>query len=298
MKDHTFYYAAVEQEHIRSESASDIDPAMGSSINSFLARGAFPRLATRQITEGFFSTSRSETEASARFDHQLTERNSLMLRYAFINNKEASDAFNTSGLTDASARGSNFTQDSGLVGSITSLRGSNTVNDLRFQLARRSATLRTNDQTGPEIDIVGLLSFGRPYAGNSRHREDHYEVTDTFARTKGRHLFKVGGTANHVHIRSFSPDGFGSIYSFSTLADFFAGVPDGFHQAFGSPDKVFGATRYGVFIQDHLPLTRELSLDAGTRYDFEQLPHGINRDADNFSPRVGLAYIAYRTAGC
>jgi hypothetical protein len=213
-----------------------------------------------------------------------------MLRYAFTNNKEASDAFNTSGLTDGSARGSNFTQDSGLVGSITSLRGSNTVNDLRFQLARRSATLRTNDQTGPEIDIVGLLSFGRPYAGNSRHREDHYEMTDTFARTKGRHLVKVGGTANHVHILSFAPDGFGGIYTFSTLADFFARVPDGFRQAFGSPDTVFGATSYGLFIQDHLPLFKQLSLDVGTRYDFEQLPHGINRDTDNFSPRVGLAY--------
>jgi len=290
VKDRTFYYAAVEQEHIRSESASDIDPVVSSGITTFLARGEFPRLATRRITEGFFPASRSETEASTRFDHQLTDQNSLTLRYAFTNNKEASDGFNTNGLTDVSARGSDFTQDSGLAGSITSIRGSNTVNDLRFQLARRSVTLRTNDESGPEIGIVGLLSFGRPYAGNSRHHEDHYEVTDTFARTKGRHLFKAGGTANHVHIRSIAPDGFGGIYSFSTLADFFAGVPDGFRQAFGSPETVFGATSYGLFIQDHLPLTRELSLDAGTRYDFEQLPRGINRDADNFSPRVGLAY--------
>jgi outer membrane receptor protein involved in Fe transport len=93
-----------------------------------------------------------------------------------------------------------------------------------------------------------------------------------------------------VYISSFAPDGFGGVYLFPSLADFFGGVPDGFRQAFGSPKTVFGVTGYGVFIQDHLPATTEVSLDAGLRYDFEQLSYGIHQDADNFSPRVGLAY--------
>ena len=53
VKDKTFYYAAVEQEHNRGQIGSDIDPAVASAINSFLAAGAFPGLATRQITTAF-----------------------------------------------------------------------------------------------------------------------------------------------------------------------------------------------------------------------------------------------------
>ena len=72
IKDRTFYYAAVEQEHNRGQSGSDIDPQAASAINAFLSAGGFPRLATRQITTNFFPISRAETEAAGRVDHRLT----------------------------------------------------------------------------------------------------------------------------------------------------------------------------------------------------------------------------------
>src|SRR5436309_5886587 len=53
VKGRTFYYTAVEQEHNRGQTGSDIDPAVASTINSLLATGAFPGLPTRQITSGF-----------------------------------------------------------------------------------------------------------------------------------------------------------------------------------------------------------------------------------------------------
>ena len=67
--------------------------------------GALPRLATRRVRDDRFPVSRAETEASLKVNHQLTDRNSLMLRYAFTTNREAGDAFNTAGWTDPSARG-------------------------------------------------------------------------------------------------------------------------------------------------------------------------------------------------
>jgi len=290
IKDRTFYYVAAEQEHIRTEGSSNIDPLLADQVNEFLDTGAFPRLTTRQITRGFFPVALSETEASAKFDHQFTQGNSLMFRYAFTNNKDAGQGFNTSGLTDVSARGNDFIEDNGLVGSLTSLLGSNAVNDLRFQLARRSVTLRTNDEVGPGVEVVGLLNFGRPFAGNSRYREDHSELTDTFERTRGSHLYKLGGTVNHVEISSFTPDGFGGIYIFPSLEDFFGGAPATFLQAFGSPNTAFAVTNYGAFLQDHFSLTSRTTLNLGLRYDFEHLPAGFNQDTNNFSPRVGLAY--------
>ena len=233
IKGQTFYYVAAEQEHNRGQMGSDIDPTVASTINAFLALGALPGLATRQITIAFSPTARSETEVAGKLDHQFRKNTALMLRYAFTNNKEAGDAFNTSGLIDASARGSSFTSDNAFSGSLTTVLESQAVSDFRFQVATRHAVSRTNQLFGPEIDIAGLVTFGRPYAGNSERRENHYQGDYTYTRTRGKHLWKMGGTVNRVRLRADVPDGFGGVYLFGSLADFLAGRPDQVRQAFG-----------------------------------------------------------------
>src|SRR6266403_246333 len=290
IKDKTFYYAAVEQEHNRGQIGSDIDPTVASAINAFLATGAVPGLATRQITTAFSPIARSETEAAGKLDHQLTKNTALMLRYTFTNNKESGDAFNTNGLIDASARGSSFTSDNALSGSLTTVLGSEAVSDLRFQAATRHAVLRTNEPFGPEIDIAGLVTFGRPYAGNSERRENYYQASYAYTRTRGKHLWKAGGTVNRVRLRAAVPDGFNGVYLFGSLDDFLAGNPNQFRQAFGSPNVDFPVTSVGGFMQDHWSLARQLTVDLGVRYDFERLPAGFNRDTNNVSPRIGLAW--------
>jgi hypothetical protein len=289
VKDRTFFYSAFEQEHTRDENSSDINPQVTSALNAALAAGAFRHLGVRAITPGFFPVARAETEASGKLHHQ-TDRTTLMLRYAFTNNREASSGFNTGGLTDASARGSSFTSDHALVGSLVSVFSPNTVGDLRFQLATRRVALRTNDESGPEVDIAGLVDFGRPYEGNDRHTENHYEAAYTLSLTRGAHLLKGGGAVNHVRLRSIDPDGFGAVYVFSSLADFLDGRADSFRQAFGDPGTGFAVTSFGGFFQDHWSMTRRLTLDLGLRYDFERLPDQLNQDTNNFSPRLGLAF--------
>jgi carboxypeptidase family protein/TonB-dependent receptor-like protein len=290
VKDRTFYYVAFEQEHLRSEGSSEITPQVTAAINSLLGGGAFPSLATRHLGTGFFPTAFSETEASAKLNHQLNNSHSMMLRYAFTNSKEPGDAFNAGGLHDASAAGSSFTRDNSLGGSLTSLVSLNAVNEVRFQIARRNVTLRTNATAGPGIAINGVAEFGRPYAGNSQHREDHYDLSDTLAASHGDQLFKMGGSATAVHLNAFEPDGFGGYYTFPSLADFMAGRPETFRQAFGDPRTAFNVTSLAAFFQDHWTLNRKTTLDLGLRYDVARLPQGFNQDSNNFSPRVGAAY--------
>jgi len=290
VKDKTFYYAAVEQEHNRGQIGSDIDSATASAINAFLATGAFPGLATRQITTAFSPIARAETEAAGKLDHQLTKNTALMLRYTFTNNKESGDAFNSNGLIDASARGSSFTSDNALSGSLTTVLGSEAVSDLRLQAANRHAVLRTNEPFGPEIDIAGLVTFGRSYAGNSERRENHYQASYIYSRTRGKHLWKVGATVNRVTLRADVPDGFQGVYLFGSLGDFLTGNPNQFRQAFGNSNVDFPVTSVGGFVQDHWSLDRQLTVDLGVRYDVERLPSGSNQDTNNLSPRIGLAW--------
>ena len=290
VKNRTFYYAAIEQEHNRGQSSTDISPDLALAINALLATGAFSRLSTRPIATNFFPIARAETEAAGRLDHQLKENTSLMLRYAFTNNKESSDAFNTAGLVDASGRGSSFTSDQSLSGSLTSVYGSEAVGDLRFQVSTRRAALRTNDSLGPEIVIAGLGDFGRPYGGTSARHENHYQAGYTYARTCGKHLFKAGGTASRVDLDASVGDGFGGVYLFGDLSDFLNGQPDQFRQAFGSTNVNFPVATFGAFVQDHWSLTSQVTLDLGVRFDFEHLPSGFNQDTGNVSPRIGLAW--------
>jgi outer membrane receptor protein involved in Fe transport len=294
VKSKTFYYVAAEQEENRGQIGSDIDPTVASTINTFLATGAFPNLPTRQITTNFSPTSRQETEAAGKLDQIITDNTSLMLRYAFTNARESGDAFNTDGLMDASTRGTSFTDDSAVSGSLTTVFGSNAVGALRFQAATRGAVLRTNEISGPEIDIAGLVIFGRPYGGNSDRRENHYQVGYTYTRTRGKHLFKAGVTVNRVTLRAGIPDGYGGVYLFGTLADFMAARPDQFRQAFGNANVDFPVTSTGAFVQDHWTLTRQLTVDLGVRYDYEHLPAGFNQDGDNISPRIGVAWSPAR----
>ena len=286
-RNRTFYYAAFEQEHNRALEDSYLSPALVNAINRIVG--------AHTVTDNFFPTSRAETEASAKVNHQLTSRNSGMLRWAFTDNREAGDAFNNLGWTDPSARGSNFTRDQAVVGALTTVFDPQSVGDFRFQFADRRAVVRTNDATGPGVDIAGLIEFGRPWEGNGRRTEQHEQTTYTYSRSECHHLLKAGVTYNRASLDAAMADGFGGLFISPTLADFAAGRFDEFLRITGNSATNFAVANYGAFVQDHWTATRRLTIDLGVRYDFERLPAGLNQDTNNFSPRVGVAYQAARS---
>ncbi len=288
--DRTFYYIAGEQEGAHGDDSSLISSSVARAINAMLGVGSFPRIATRTVNPALFRTARAETEVSGRLDHHIENRHSLLLKYALTNNRETGDAFNTGGLVDPSGRGSSFIEDQGVTGSFTSVLSNNLLNTVRFQVSTRRAVLRTADQIGPEIRIVGLVDFGRPYDGNSKRRENHYELVDVVSLAKGRHLFSFGADLDWIRESVSAYDGFGAVYIFPNLNAFLSGQPDQYRQAFGSPTTNFATPKYSVFIEDHWTLTKHFMMDAGIRYDFEHLPAQFNHDTNDFAPRIGLAY--------
>jgi hypothetical protein len=290
VRNRTFYYVAGEQEGAHGDDSSLILPSVASAVNGVLGSAAFPRIAIRAINPELFQTARAETEVSGKLDHRMGNKHSLLLKYALTNNREAGDAFNTGGLVDPSGRGTSFIEDQGITGSLTSVLSDNALNSVRFQVSTRRAVLRTLDKTGPEISIAGLVDFGRPYDGNNRRRENHYELSDLASTAKGRHLISFGGDLDWIREKVSAFDGFGAIYTFPTLDSFLNGQPDQYRQAFGNPSTNFATAKYSGFIQDHWTLTKQLTIDAGIRYDFEHLPAPFKEDTNDFAPRIGLAY--------
>ncbi len=289
VRDRTFYYAAVEQEHERSQVAADIDPATLALVNRALAAALYPAFPVRALQTGFAPTAHAETEASARIDQQWSQRSVMSLRYALTNNREAGDAYNNTGLEDASGRGNSFLFDQSLAGSWTLTAGPDAVNQLRAQMSRRSAALRPNQTAGPEMVIDGLADFGQPYQGSLTYREEHADAADTYSWNRGRHLVQMGAAVNYVHESAVNRYGEGGLWLFPDMTAFLAGQAVMYRQMFGAPAAAFGAASLGGFVQDHFVVNRHLTVDAGLRYDFEQLPYGFREDPRNFSPRVGIA---------
>ena len=290
VRGRTFYYIAGEQEGAHSDDSSLLPPSVASAINNLLGSGAFPKIAVRSINPALFHVARAETEFSGRLDHQIASKHSLLLKYALTNNREVGDAFNTGGLVDPSGRGSSFVQDQGVTGSVTSVLTNNALNSLRFQVSTRRALLRSTDQTGPEISIAGLVDFGRPYDGNDKRRENHYELIDVASTARGRHLVSFGADFDWIHENASAYDGFAALYTFPTLEAFLNGQPDQYRQAFGNPTTHFATPRYSGFIQDHWTLANRFTIDAGIRYEFEHLPAQFKQDTNDFAPRFGIAY--------
>jgi hypothetical protein len=145
--DKTFYYVAGEQELARGEDANDIQPVTVSQINSALQKTG--PLKSLTLRTGFLPTTDQETELSGRIDHILTAKQSVMLRYAFTNTRNVNDAFHTDELSDRTARGSSFTADNSLNGSLSSTFSSVALNKLSFEVSQRGAVERTGTSTGP-----------------------------------------------------------------------------------------------------------------------------------------------------
>src|SRR5216683_5331492 len=289
-RDKLFFYVAAEQEHLSAEDESEINRSARTRVNSLLASGFGPRLSVRSLTPGRFRIGTDETEAAAKLTYIASQRHTLNFRFAFTNLRERGDGFNTDVLSDRSARGSAYTKDYQFTASAISVLSPRVINDVRFQASTRRAVTRAGDVIGPQVEIVGVARFGRPFDADSRRKETREQFVDNISLSRSRSEWKGGVTINHVGLNSEFRNGFGALYIFRTLDDFAAGRPAVWRQAFGSPATQFGVTSFGAFLQNQWRATPQLTVNLGGRYDVEALPSPFRTDRNNFSPRLGLAW--------
>lgn len=89
-----------------------------------------------------------------------------------------------------------------------------------------------------------------------------------------------------------------NVGAISALQAFRFGLPAFYQQGFGNPLVSLDTQQFAYYIQDGIRVKPGLYLNLGLRYDLELqdktpgrfLPNGMNRDTNNFGPRVGFSW--------
>ena len=166
----------------------------------------------------------------------------------------------------------------------------------------------------PQITVQGVgLNFGGPGGFPQGRTDTTYVLADTLSWAKGRHSLKIGGEYRRFHNINFGNNG--GTFTYPSLADFQAGRGTAFTVTLGDLDSDITQQAVGLFVQDNLRLSANLSVELGLRYDriiapteaedrfvyFDPASSELRQvgvsgrdkiydDKDNFQPRVGIIW--------
>jgi hypothetical protein len=296
-KERTFYFANFEQTRQNSAGVITIDPANVAFINATLASAHYPGA---QISTGEFPSTLHTTNFFARLDHSLAENDQLSARYSFYD-VDSLNARSVGGLNAVSRAFSLADRDHSIgVNNIWTV-APNFIVESRAQYVRSRFQSPPNDLVGPAVNISGVANFGTATFSPTARSFDATELVTNVTYQRGRHSFKAGVDYLHNLVAIDFPGALQGVYSFATLDDctegkrcFLNGVYSSYQQAFGDPRTEQSNPNVGIFLQDEWNIRPGLIVNAGLRYDLQFLSDLVHTDANNLSPRIGLAWDPWR----
>ena len=263
---------------------------------------------------------------SLRLDHNLNNSNRLMFRAnvspSTVTGIQVNGENQTYGQNAFSRTSSQTYRDVSGVAQDTMTIGTNKVNELRFQYARRGLQYFYSDAPGGSNVASNIAGFGfvgrEPYSYIQRV-EQRYQFTDNFSWTIGRHDTKFGVDFNYLPLTATFTVNYGGVYNFSSLdagslgfsnlcvansapaalcpdfpgftglQAFGLGIPSTLVQGIGNPKDSFSNKPLGVFWQDSFRVRSNLTFNLGLRYDIEFPPQ--------LAELSGLPLAAYNQLG-
>lgn len=248
-------------------------------------------------------------------DHELSSSDHLSLRF----NRQKFTGVNFENGNSSNAlqhTGNSLVNTDTLSLDNTTIFSSSLFNEVRGQWAKDSEPGLANS-ADPEAQIfekgTRVLNIGRNTFSPRETTIRRKQVADTATYVMSNHTFKGGFDVNQDKILNYFPGNFFGSYVFNSLADFTNGKAANYTQAFAGPGTTGPTTHpditeYGLFIQDEWHLRPTLTLNAGLRYDVQDIAQpsvqnpdaqllaaGLNTkkiavDRNNIAPRLGFAW--------
>jgi Carboxypeptidase regulatory-like domain/TonB dependent receptor len=191
----------------------------------------------------------------------------------------------------------------------------------------RSIGLNTGVQGTQDFGLPFIRIRNDPLLGSSiaslgstlsvpRARVDtNWHFIDNFSWKLTRHELKFGYEFRRTFVNAFFDAGYRGRLDFASLQDFLTGTLSGGRSAIGDSRRNTFQNSHAGYLQDSFRWSRNLTLNLGVRYDYFGVigekhgllsnfdpTHGLmlvgtggldrlyNRDFNNFSPRIGLAW--------
>jgi outer membrane receptor protein involved in Fe transport len=252
-------------------------------------------------------------------DHELDAANRITLRYNHQN--FTGEGFESGGAQIAFEHtGASLVKTRTFNAAWTSVVSASLFNELRFQYSRDREPGEANTEN-PEAVVqqsnTTVLTIGRNNFSPRETTIKRWQVADTMTFVRGSHKMKSGFDFQFDDILNRFPGFFSGSYTFRSLASFAGGRPNGatesYQQNFAGPNTTGEVTHpdlqeYSLFAQDEWRPTRDVTINAGVRYDLmktaappvrnpdPQLAAAdidtsrLEADTNNFGPRLGVAW--------
>lgn len=265
-----------------------------------------PILPTGVLTQSIHSPF-VRTSFSPRLDYQLTQSNTLTVRYQLTH-----DSHENSGLGQFSLPSQGYNEnetENSLQVSDTQILSPNVVNETRFRFERENSH-QLPFSSATEIQVQGAFTGGGSSEGESRDTENNYEFQNYTSITHGAHMIKFGARIRGLQVSSFSNSNFNGSYVFSPVYDNTGtqiatalqayeaaaqgqcaqgspqNCPTQFSITTGTPQVNVGWVDAGLYAEDEWRVKPNLSLNYGLRFESQNAIH----DHADFAPRVGIAW--------
>ena len=291
-KDRTFFFANIEQRALDQTGLATIAGANVAAVNARLDAVGYrgPRIAT-----GIYQNPVDSANVLAKLDHQFSGRDQFSLRYSRYG-VSAANARGAGGLIAPTASSHLDNLDQVVAIGNTLILTPRTVLETRAQVAHGDLSAPPSDLIGPAVAIAGVASFGTSSSSPTGRANTTYQVVNNLSHQRGAHALRAGiDFLYHDDVITYPRSVRGS-YTFSSLEQFLAGTYNnaGFSQTFGVSEIAQTNPNLGFYVQDEWKVTPAVTINGGVRYDLQWL-ESINLDADNVSPRVGVAWAPFES---